>query len=281
MIARERAGWKPGSSTETTWRNGFATHVYPTLGAMPVDAIKTADVLAVLEPIWHSKPSLADTVLKRRIVQVMAWTIGQGYRPDNPAGEALVAALPKNGRRIKHHRALPHREVADALVKIDGSGAAQASKLALRFLALTACRKGEALGAQWSEVDLEAATWTIPEVRTKTGKVHRVPLSAAAVEVLDQARELWGGSGLVFVGRGGKPVSPASPSALFRRLEIEGTPHGLRSSFRDWCGETGVVREVAEACLAHMVRGVEGAYARSDLLDLRRPVMEDWGKYLS
>ena len=281
LIVRERVAWKPGSTTEATWRNGFATHVYPKLGSMRVDKITTADVLAVLEPIWHSKPSLAEGVIKRRIVQVMAWAIGQGWRHDNPAGEKLAAALPKNGRRTKHHRALAHGEVAAALRMIDGSGAALVSKLALRFLALTASRKGEALGARWSEIDTEVAVWTIPAERTKTGKAHRVPLSAEAAEVLDNARELWGGSGVVFVGRGGKPVNPASPSALFRRLGIAGTPHGLRSSFRDWCGETGVAREVAEACLAHTVRGVEGAYARSDLLDRRRVVMEAWGRYLS
>ena len=210
----------------------------------------------------------------------MRWAIARGYRPDDPAGPALVAVLPKNGG-TKHHKALPHGEVSAALRLIDGSGTAQVSKLCTRFIALTACRTSEALGARWSEVDTETAIWTIPADRTKTAKPHRVPLSAAAVEVLDHARELWGGSALVFPGRGDKPVGAGSIRQLFRRLKIAGTPHGLRSSFRDWCGETGVAREVAEACLAHVVGGVEGAYARSDLLDRRRVVMEAWGQYVS
>ena len=280
VIALRRKGWKAGARTEVSWRNGFATHLYPKLGKVSVDKITTADLMAVLEPIWHDKPTQAD-LLRRRIGQVMRWAIAKGYRPDDPAGPALVAVLPRKNGGTKHHRALAHGAVADALAKVWDSSGAQSVKLAARFIALTACRTGEALGARWSEIDTEAAVWTIPGERMKTAKAHRVPLSVAALELLDHVRELSGGSGLVFPGRGGKPVGSGSIRQLFRRLGIAGTPHGLRSSFRDWCGETGLAREVAEACLAHVVGGVEGAYARSDLLDRRRQVMEAWGRYLS
>ena len=280
VIALHRKGWKSGSRTEAIWRNSFTRHAYPKLGSMPVDKIKTADVLAVLGPIWHSKPSQAQLV-RRRIGQVMKWSIAQGLRPDNPAGEALAAALPKNGKTKKHHKALPHSEVAGALRKIEDSNAAPSTRLVIFAIAATACRTGEVRGARWSEIDTEAAIWTIPADRTKTGRPFRVALSSMALGVLAEARERFGSIGLVLPGRGGNPVGHGSVGTLFRRLGIEGTPHGLRSSFRDWCGETGVPREVAEACLAHVVGGVEGAYARSDLLERRREVMEDWGRYLA
>ena len=279
VIDLHRAGWKAGSKTERQWRNSFEAHVFPSLGRKRIDQITTADVLAVLEPLWHTKPSIAE-VLKLRISQTMRWAIAQGYRADNPAGEALTAALPKTNGGVKHHRALPHADVAEALGKIEVSKAAPAVKLAIRFLALTAVRTNEVRGARWSEIDTETATWTIPGERMKSGKAHRVPLSEAALHVLAQARERWGSEGLVFPGRGGNPLGHASVGTLFRRLELKGTPHGLRSSFRDWCGETEVPRELAEQALAHVVGGVEGAYARSDLLDRRRVLMQSWGEYL-
>ena len=120
--------------------------------------------------------------------------------------------------------------------------------------------------------------WTIPAERMKAGREHRVPLSSAALRVLDEAYRHADGD-LLFPGRSGKPAGHGVLAATFRRLDI-GTVHGLRSSFRDWCSETGIPREVAEQALAHTVRGVEGAYARSDLFDLRQPVMEAWGEYI-
>lgn len=273
-------GWKPGSRTESAWRSGFARHVYPKIGSTPIDQITTGDLLAVVGPIWHTTPRQAE-LLRRRISQVMRWAIAQGYRADDPAGPPLTAALPKNGKAATHHRALDHGEVAGMLRKVDASNAAAATKLAIRFIAATACRTGEARGATWSEIDVDTATWTVGGERTKTGRPFRVALSAAALGVLDEAAELSKlEGGLVFPGRGGKQVGHGSLAAAFRRLNA-GTVHGLRSSFRDWCGETGVRRELAEAALSHTVKGVEGAYARSDLLELRRPIMEQWGEYIT
>ena len=135
--------------------------------------------------------------------------------------------------------------------------------------------------ARWDEIDIETAVWTIPGERMKSRRSHRVPLSQAALKVLESAREIDDGSGLVFPSatKSGKPLSDSALSKLLRDLGIAMVPHGLRSSFRDWCGETGVPRDLAEWALAHVVKGVEGAYARSDLLERRRPLMDGWGQY--
>ena len=155
---------------------------------------------------------------------------------------------------------------------------------ALEFLALTATRAGEVRFATWEEIDWEERLWSIPPGRTKTGKLHRVPLSSRAMAVLEEAKT--GARGpmarglLIFPSMTGKPIANGVLPRAMKAAGIDAVPHGFRSSFRDWCGETGVPREVAEMCLAHVVGGVEGAYARSDLFDRRRPVMEEWGKYL-
>ena len=150
---------------------------------------------------------------------------------------------------------------------------------------LTATRTGEARNACWPEIDIESAMWTVPALRMKGRKArvdHRVPLSDAALSVLRQARVLCSGSGLIFPGPSGAPLSNMTALKLLRTSGIACVTHGFRSSFRDWCGETGVAREVAELCLAHRIAGsVEGAYARSDLYDRRKPVMQDWGVYVT
>ena len=183
-----------------------------------------------------------------------------------------------------HHRALPHGEVAGAIAAVHATDAGAATKLAFEFLVLTACRSGEVRLATWGEIDLDAATWTVPADRTKTGRPHAVPLSGRAVAVLAEAREVSDGSGLVFPStRPGRPLSDSSLSKLLRENGIEAVPHGFRSSFRDWCSErTNAPREVAEAALAHVVANqVEAAYARSDLFDKRRALMQRWADYLA
>ena len=146
---------------------------------------------------------------------------------------------------------------------------------------LTACRSGEVRGAVWSEVDPEGATWTVPAERMKAGKEHRVPLSDRALGVLDEARALSDGSGPIFPSQRGKVLNDDPVSQLMRMNKLDAVPHGFRSSFRDWCGDTGVARELAEACLAHTIKNqVEAAYARSDLLERRRQVMQHWADYV-
>jgi len=278
VIALHAKNWKNGSS-EKTWRQTLRDFTFPKLGRKRVSEINTADVLACLVPIWNTKRVTA-TRVRHRIGAVMKWAVAKGYREDNPAGDAIAAALPRNGARQKHHRAVPHSELSAALKEIRGADAWLGTRLCLEFLVLTATRSGEARLALWDEIDFEAATWTVPEGRMKAGREHRVPLSKGALAVLRQAQDIAGTNGLVFPSLRGLPPQNAPLSKLVRKLGIKSTVHGFRSSFRDWAAETGVDRTVAEAALAHTVGGVEGAYFRSDLFARRREVMEAWADYL-
>ena len=266
-------------SQERQWRASLRDYALPKLGKMPVDRITTADVLAVLMPIWHVKHTTA-TRVRQRISTIMLWAVAQGFRTDDPAGASIGAALPKNGARQAHHAAVPHQDVAQAIRKIR-EDANRSAAFALEFMILTATRSGEARGARWEEIDLDARVWTIPAARMKANREHRIPLSEDAIELLEVASRLSDGSGLVFPSaRKGVSLPTNSFKRSLDRAGIEATAHGFRSSFRDWCGETEVDREVAEAALAHTIRNaVEAAYARSDLFERRRKVMEDWALY--
>ena len=235
--------------------------------------------MAVLLPIWNEKRETARRV-RQRIGTIMKWAVAQGYRHDNPAGDAIGAALPKSNGIQKHFRALPHADVAAALATVRASGAAVTTRLAFDFLVLTAARSGEVRRATWAEVDLDAAVWTVPAERMKAQREHRVPLCARAVEILNEARGYADGFGLLFPSVTGRVISDNTLSKLLREQGVAAVPHGFRSSFRDWCSDTGQPREVAEAALAHVVRGVEGAYARSDLFDRRRALMDAWAAYV-
>ena len=280
VIAMHRPSWRAGGESEADWRRTLATYAVPRLGQMQVDRVTSADVMAVLQPIWNAKAVTAGRV-RQRIGAVMRWAIAQGYRPDNPAGDAITAALPRNGGQPRHFKALPHGKVAKALATVRESTGTDGVRLSFEFVVLTAARSGEVRGARWEEIDVEEAVWRVPGSRTKTGRSHRVPLSRRALEVLEEAREALGGDPIFrAVSARRRPLSPGVWRLLLRRLRIDTTVHGFRSSFRDWCGETGVPREVAEACLAHTIRNqAEAAYARSDLLERRREVMEAWAEY--
>lgn len=281
VIALYAGKWKAGGKSEGQWRSSLATYVLPAIGSMRVDEVASADVMDCLSPIWNSRPETAKRI-RQRIAAVMKWAIAQGYRADNPAGDAVTAALPKQGGARKHLRALPHRDVGDAIVRIRHAKAHAPLRLAVEFAIVTAVRSGEVRGAVWEEVDLDAGLWTIPGERMKAGRQHRVPLSAQATEVLAQARGCDNGSGLVFPSKQGGEIPSWALAKLISSLGIDGTLHGMRSSFRDWCGETGAVREVAEACLAHRVgSAAEQAYARSDLLQRRRELMDAWAEYVT
>ena len=272
--------WKDGGRSADSWRSTLSRLAHPRLGDMPVSEITSEDVLAVVGPVWQTRRETARK-LKGRISAVMAWSIAEGHRPDDPT-TAVMRALPRNGHQIQHHRALPHAEVAAALATVQASGAWTGTKLAFAFLVLTAGRSGEVRGATWDQIDQGAALWTVPAERAKNARPHRVPLSAAALDVLTAAKSLPTSSGLIFPSANGRQVSNATMGKLLRQNGIDAVPHGFRSSFRDWCGETGVAREVAEACLAHTVAdATEAAYARSDLLARRAAVMEAWGQYIT
>ncbi len=287
VIAIHGEAWRAGK-TPKQWRASLRDHVLPHLGGKSVDQVTTADVMTVLLPIWTRKHAMARSV-RQRIGTVMRWAIAQGYRSDNPAGDAVTAALPKRPVLVQHRAALPHGEVAAAIAAVQRSDAWLGTKLAFEFLVLTAARSGEARGATWDEVDLVARVWTVPATRMKAQREHRVPLCARAAGVLREAEQLRGVAtqpefaGLVFPSVRGKALDDATVSKLIRDLGIAAVPHGFRSSFRDWAAEeTDHPREVVEAALAHKVRNpVEAAYARSDLFARRRRLMDDWADYLS
>ena len=282
VIEIHRPTWRDGGKSAGQWHSSLRHYAFPRLGARPVDTITTADVMAVLLPIWTVKAETARRV-RQRISTVMKWAVAQGHRGDNPAGDAIAAALPKVVDRRRHFRAIHHTKAGGAIRAVRESQASPAVRLAFEFLVLTAARSGEVRGASWSEFDMETATWTVPGERMKGGREHRVPLSGRALEILEEARALDDRSDLVFPApAGGKSMSDSTLSKLLRELDVDAVPHGFRSTFRDWCSESArVPREVAEACLAHAVKGVEGDYARSDLLDRRRKLMERWAAYLA
>ncbi len=287
VLAIHGATWKAGGRNANSWQATLREYACPRLGRKGVDRITTADVMAVLLPIWTCKHATAQKV-RQRIGTVMKWAIAQGYRNDNPAGDALTAALPKRSAPVRHQRALPHGEVAGAVATVRASAARAGLKLVFEFVVLTAARSAEARLASWDEIDLDAREWTVPAARTKAGREHRVPLCSRAVEILDDARRLGVdstgvmASGLVFPSQRGKAIADARLSGVLQQLGIGAVPHGFRSSFRDWASErTDHPREVIEAALAHVVRNqTEAAYARSDLFERRRLLMDDWATYV-
>ena len=278
-----KPSWRNGKHTRN-WLQAMEKYVFPVIGPTQIDRLGREDVLKILTPLWTTRPETARR-LRQKMRQTFRWAMAHGHIENNPAGEMIDGALPKLPAVKAHLRALPHRDVPAALETIGQSGAGIAVKLAFRFLVLTAARAGEVRGATWDEIDLDNKTWTIPAERMKGGKVHRVPLSNPALDVLEQARILADRTGLVFPSpqRPGKPLSDMALTKLLRdnALADRATAHGFRSSFRDWCADTGKPREVAEAALAHVVGGTEGAYFRSDLFERRRGVMNQWADYVT
>ena len=281
VIEIQRGGWRNAGKSEAQWRASLRDYAIPRLGAKPVNAITTADVLAVLVPIWHDKHETARRV-RQRIGKVLDWAVAEGHRADNPAGPALSAALPSNGHHRKHHRALPYSDVGGALAAVRASAAYPTTKLAFAFMVLTAARSGEVRGATWSEIDMDAAVWTVPGDRIKSGREHRVPLTTAALDVLREAAQYRDRSGLAFPSARGKIMSDATIGKLLAENGVDAVPHGFRSSFRQWAAErTNIPREVAEFALAHVVGdAAERAYQRSDLFDRRRDLMDGWARYV-
>ena len=278
-----RPRWR-NEKVAANWMQQLERHAFKKLGTLPVDRIGREDVLTVLTPIWTAKPETARRV-RRAIRATLKWCQAHGFVEFNAAGEGVDGALPKMPAVKSHFRALPYREVASALETIQASRASLTAKLAFRFLVFTAARTSEIRGARWDEIDVDSRLWRIPGERMKNGTEHRVPLSAAALDVLDQARALHDGSGLVFPSpvRRGCQISNMTLTKVLRDsgLAERATVHGFRSSFRDWCAETGKPREIAEAALAHTVGGVEGAYFRSDLFERRSRLMDSWADYLT
>lgn len=283
FINGNSSGWRNAKHGEQ-WRNTLATYASPVIGNLPVSEVNTALVLRVLQPIWADKTETA-TRVRGRIEKILDWAKVQGFRTgDNPAAWRghLSEVLPKPGKVAKagHHAALPWAEIGAFLQELramQGAGA-----LAMELIILTATRTSEVLNATWAEFDLDAGLWTIPPERMKGFREHRVPLSAAALAVLEKAKAESNGSEFVFPGKPGRAVSNMICLATLKRMErADLTVHGFRSTFRDWCAEsTAYPRDVAEMALAHAIEDKsEAAYRRGDLLEKRRALMSDWAEF--
>jgi len=267
------------------WEQTLPDYVYPIIGQMSVDTITTAHVASVLQPIWTSKTEAASRI-RGRIERVLGREKALGHRSgENPARweENLKNILPpfKKIKRIKHHAAMPAREVGDFMAKLraDDSVIARALELCI----ITCARTAEVLKARWNEIDLEQKLWTVPGEHMKAGIEHRVPLSTRALAILNEMQKLRTGD-FVFPGRSkGTGLSANVLLTKLRRLKCSHTTHGFRSTFRDWVDDsTNFKGEVAELALAHTVGDeTERAYRRGDGLAKRYQLAEMWAAFCS
>ena len=280
MEAHEKA-WK-NPKHRAQWGSTLKTYAYPHIGSLLVKDIDQEHVMKVLEPIWATKTETA-TRLRGRIESVLDWATTRKYRSgENPARwkghlDNLLPA-PSDIQKVESHRAVDYNDMAQFMadLRVREGLAARAHEFAI----LCASRSGEVRGALWSEINREKAIWTIPAERMKAGKEHRVPLSTPAVKLLE-ALPRSDSSDLVFAGADDKPLSDMALTAAMRRMEVDAVPHGFRSTFRDWVGDcTNHPRDVAEFALAHKLSDkVEASYRRSDALEKRRQMMEEWADF--
>ncbi len=284
-IAAHQAGWR-NPKHRAQWAATLGAYVDPVLGGLPVQAIDTGLVVKALEPIWYSKPETASRV-RGRIESVLDWAAARGYREgENPARWRghLDNLLPKKTkvRQVVHHAALPYAEISAFMAELHRQEGIAARALELAIL--TAARTGEVIGARWPEIDLAEGLWIVPAERMKAGREHRVPLSGAALAIIEEMGKISRvAGGFVFPGsKAHKPLSNMAMAMTLRRMgQGELTVHGFRSTFRDWAAErTSFPAEVAEMALAHTVSDkVEAAYRRGDLFEKRRALAEAWAQF--
>ena len=274
--------WKH-PKTAADLRSRLATYAYPAFGATPVDRIRRPDVMAVLEAVWTVRPTVGRK-LKQLMGRVFVHAMAHGWAEVNPVDETVTQALPKTAITRAHFKSLSYADVQTAL-RIAATSTSRASvRLCYRWQILTAARPGEARAARWQDMDMTGRTWTIPGDMMKSGREHRVPMSSQAVDVLTEAMALMDGSGLVFPGRSaGQPLGDMTLTALLRStgLSETATMHGFRTTFKTWCMEqTDTPWAVGEAALSHTLgNSTEQAYARTDLFDRRRDLMQAWADF--
>jgi integrase len=287
FIAVKESEWSNPKHRQQ-WEKTLETYAEPIMGHLDVAEIGQDEVLRVLDPIWRSKTETASR-LRGRIEQVLDWAKTRGHRKgENPAAWRghLDKLLPKPEKiaKVKHHAAVPVEQAAAAVAAIRSIEGVSAQ--ALLFQVLTAGRSGEIRGARWSEFDLDAGQWDVPEERMKAKRPHRVPLSMQAIELI-KAMPRYEECDLVFPGRKMQPLSDMSLTACMRRMKLQDAagrlcvPHGFRSTFRDWAAEyTLYPPELAEMALAHAIESkVEAAYRRGDMFAKRLAMMQDWADY--
>lgn len=282
FVAEFQKGWHNPVHRQQ-WANTLATYVFPVIGDMPVAAVDRPAVLRVITPLWNEKTETASRV-RGRIEAILGWATQHGYREgDNPATwkGALEHALPKKSKvaPVKHHAALDYTEITAFVAELRQREGVAAQ--ALQFAILTAARTGEVLGATWREIDLDKRLWTVPAARMKAGREHRVPLSEAAIAIIEKMAAVRAGD-VVFPAAGGGRLSNMALLALLGRMgRGDLTAHGFRSTFSDWCAEeTNTPTEVREMALAHAVSDkVEAAYRRGDLFEKRCQLAEAWSRF--
>ena len=278
VIELRRPSWS-NERHATQWRESLTNHAFPVIGDLPIGEVTSGDILRMLAPIWHSVPETA-TRVKQRVDVILDYAIASNMRQDNPVS-AVVRALPPRPRLKRHHPAVDNGEVPSVLELVRSSTADKSTRLAFEFMVLTAARAGEIRNMTWDEV--EGDTWTVPASRMKMRREHRVPLSDRAVAILKEARSLSPREdNIVFPNRRtGRALSNMAFTRLLERLDVPAVPHGFRSSFKDWTlAETSYPWAVSEAALAHNLgNSMESAYARTDLFNRRRDLMQDWAAY--
>ncbi|MGF6974924.1 integrase [Paraburkholderia sp. JPY465] len=283
FITAKEPEWR-NSKHGAQWTYTLEEFAYPLIGKMMIRHVTRAHVTEILEPIWTTKTETASR-LRGRIEAILDWARVKGFRDEgvNPAAwrgnlDKLLSA-PKKTKRVRNHPALPIDQMGAFMVTLRATEGVSAR--CLEFSILTASRSGEARFAEWTEIDLEKKVWSVPAEKMKAKKEHRVPLSPAAVRLL-QSIERKQGVDLVFPSpRSARVLSDMSLLELMRRQNLEATPHGFRSTFRDWASEyTNYPRELAEVALAH-IKGdaTEAAYWRGDVLEKRRRMMTDWAEF--
>ena len=286
-IEAKRAEWS-NSKHAAQWTSTLETYAYPIVGSLSINEIETNHILRILSPIWTSKSETASRV-RQRIETVWDFSKARGLvEGENPARLKghLENLLPKTSRikRVKHFPALPYIELSDFVLKLRTRPGASA--LALEFLILTAARTNEVIGAKWHEIDTTNWTWTVPLERMKTRRSHRVPLSDRAIKILKNIRTNADPDHYIFPG--GKIHKPLSNNAMLSLVKNMNyghiTPHGFRSTFRDWAAEHAYQfsNETVELALAHAISNkTEAAYRRGDQLDRRRDLMQQWSNFIS
>ncbi len=275
-----QSGWKNGKHVDQ-WINTLSTYAFPTIGAIPVNEIERHHVREAFIHIWQDKPETARRV-RQRIIAVIDWAVAKGYRENELTIRSINRGLPKQRQKPKHFAAARWQDVRQVYAAISDKDST--GSFALRLAILTGARSGEVRRATWSEIDLEAALWTIPAERMKAGVEHRIPLSGQSMALLEAMKDRrYACSDLIFSGRDPrKPLSDMTLLKILRDMDLSITVHGFRSCLRDWIAEnTKTPRDVAEACLAHAVGSdTELAYKRTDYLADRTPLMQRWADHV-
>lgn len=277
--AENEPSWK-NAKHAAQWINTLETYAVPAFGNRSVAEVDAAAVRDCLAAIWLTKPETARR-LRQRINTVIDWAVAKGYRESGLALPVIDKALPKQRAKPKHHAALPYAELPVFTRKLRETESM--GRLALEAVILTAARSGEVRLMTWGELDLAAATWTIPAERMKAGREHVVPLSAQALALFERMKaHRRDYTDLVFPGqKRGKPLSDMTLTKALRDMGVAVTAHGFRSTFRDWVAEeTNWPSDLAEAALAHVVSDkTVAAYQRGTMLEKRRELMAAWAAY--